>query len=254
MAPRTLAAAALALASCGPAQGPVAIRFAATANGAPLACTSPGVALTDLRFFVHDVVLLTDDGESLPVTLDAAAPWQNSQVALVDLENGTASCETGSPATHTIVTGRAVRGKIAGLRFTLGVPFALNHADPALAAPPLDQTGMHWHWQAGYKFMRAGIRQGDHQSFLHLGSTGCAGRIGKVTGCEQPNRVIVTLTGFDPAKDIVGIDLGALFGDAPDAPVRACQSEPDNPNCAAMFAAMGLGASPQQVFRRVAPD
>jgi uncharacterized repeat protein (TIGR04052 family) len=252
MAYRGLAALALGVAACGPAQGPVAIRFAAVAQGAPLACNvSRETSLTDLRFFIHDVALLMEDGQSVPVTLDAAAPWQNDMVALVDLEDATGACETGSPATHAVVTGRAARGRVAGLRFTVGVPFAANHADPALATPPLDQTAMHWHWQAGYKFLRAGVKHGEQQSFLHLGSTGCAGRIGQVTGCAKTNRVTVTLAGFDPAKDVVGIDLGNLFGESQDA--GACQSEPDNANCVPLFKAMGLGDSPQQVFRRVAP-
>lgn len=249
MAYRGLAALALGVAACGPAQGPVAIRFAAVAQSAPLSCVSRGTELTDLRFFIHDVALLTEDGQSLPVTLDKAAPWQNDMVALVDLEDGAGACGTGSPATHAVVTGRAARGRVTGLRFTLGVPFALNHADPALAQPPLDQTAMHWHWQAGYKFLRAGVKHGESQSFLHLGATGCQGRIGKVTGCAKSNRVTVTLDGFDPARDAVGIDLGAMFG----AAAHACQSEPANESCAAMFTAVGLGESPQQVFRRVAP-
>lgn len=253
MAYRGLAALALGVAACGPAQAPVAIRFAALMQGAPLSCVSRDTELTDLRFFIHDVALLMEDGNSVPVALDKAAPWQNDMVALVDLEDGAGACETGSPATHATVTGRAVRGRVTGLRFTLGVPFALNHADPALAAPPLDQTAMHWHWQAGYKFLRAGVKHGETQSFLHLGATGCEGRIGKITGCAQSNRVTVELAGFDPAKDVVGIDLGALFTEAQDTPVRACQSEPDNANCVPLFKAMGLGAAPQQVFRRAAP-
>lgn len=246
----TACAVLLGLSGCGAAEGPVSIRFAAFADGAPLACASPDPALTDLRLFVHDVVLLTDAGKDIPLKIDAAAPWQNDTVALVDLEDGQGSCETGSTATHTALTGHAAKGAYRGLRFTVGVPFALNHADPALAAAPLDQTTMHWHWQAGYKFLRAGVKRDDQQTFLHLGATGCEGRIGKVTSCARPNRVTVTLAAFNPATDTVGIDLGALFKEAQGS---ACQSEPDNAACAALFAPLGLGDKPQNVFRRVGP-
>jgi uncharacterized repeat protein (TIGR04052 family) len=245
---------ALALAGCGEARQPVALRFAALADGLPLACGAPradAAALTDLRFYIHDVVLLTAAGGETPLTLDAAAPWQTGAVALVDLEDGQGACETGSPATHAVVTGHAAAASYVGVRFTLGVPFAFNHADPALAQAPLDQTAMHWHWQAGYKFLRAGLRRGEDHSFLHLGSTLCEGRIGAITSCAHPNRFMVTLAKFNPAADTVGIDLATLFSDTA---ARACQSEPDNVACADMFAHLGLGGRPQDVFRRVAAD
>ena len=236
----------LGLAGCGAPETPVSIRFAALADGVPLTCGAQG--LTDLRLFVHDVVLLTEHGE-IPLKIDPAAPWQNSAVALMDLEDGEGSCETGSAATHAMLTGHAAKGNYNGVRFTIGVPFALNHADPALATAPLDQTAMHWHWQAGYKFLRAGMKRDGVQSFLHLGATGCEGRIGKVTSCARPNRVTVTLTGFNPTTDAVGIDLGTLFGAATES--AACQSEPDKAACAGMLAPLGLGDKPQTVFRRV---
>lgn len=242
----------LGLAGCGDAGAPVRVRFAAIADGAPLTCVSQGTALTDLRFFVHDVVLLSADGHETPLKIDPAAPWQNDAIALIDLEDGQGACDTGSPATHTTLAGHAAKGAYTALRFTVGVPFALNHADPALAQAPLDQTALHWHWQAGYKYLRAGVKRGDQQSYLHLGATGCEGRIGKVTSCAQPNRVTVTLANFDPAHDTVGIDLGALFKDGGEGEtVRACQSEPENSVCTGMFDALGLGGKPQDVFHRV---
>jgi uncharacterized repeat protein (TIGR04052 family) len=139
------------------------------------------------------------------------------------------------------------------LRFTLGVPFALNHADPTEAQPPLDQTVMHWHWQAGYKFLRAAVQTGDATAWLHLGSTGCQGRIGAVTGCAHPNRPVVTLTPFNVVSDVVAVDIGALFADLPATDgARQCQSEPDNTLCAPLLAHLGLADSAQDVFRAMA--
>jgi len=145
---------------------------------------------------------------------------------------------------HTAITGRVAAGRYVGLRFTLGVPFVLNHADPDEAEPPLDQTAMHWHWLAGYKFLRAGVRKDDATTYLHLGSTGCSGRIGAVTGCKEPNRPAIALANFDPARNVVAVDVGALFADVP---AGACQSEPDNPVCAPLLKHLGLGGE-QNVF------
>ena len=126
---------ALALAGCGPPDQQVAIRFEASADGRPLSCANDaeGQRLSDLRFFIHDIELLTADGDAERVTLDVAPPWQNKNVALVDLEDGSGTCDTGSPMTHSAITGKVPAGDYIAMRFILGVPFDLNHADPAIA-------------------------------------------------------------------------------------------------------------------------
>lgn len=87
------------------------------------------MTLTDPRLLVHDVVLLTEAGVEVPLKIDPAAPWQNDAVALIDLEDGQGACETGSPGSHAALTGHTVKGAYSGPRFTVGAPFALNHAD-----------------------------------------------------------------------------------------------------------------------------
>jgi uncharacterized repeat protein (TIGR04052 family) len=232
----SIAAAALfALAACEHEQ-PIGVEFRATAGGASIGCDGAPLALTDLRFYVHDVMLLTADGAAVPLHLDQTAPWQTDRVALVDLEDGTNGCRTGSAEARTIVTGRATAGDYQSLSFTLGVPFDLNHANPVEAKAPLDQTVMHWHWQAGYKFLRAGIVEDGRQTWVHIGSTGCRGRVGAIEACARPNRVTVTVRGFDPATDIVTVDVGALFKNAVGDTEAHCMAEQENPVCAAIFA------------------
>jgi uncharacterized repeat protein (TIGR04052 family) len=251
---RWIAAAALVLlAGCKPADQAVTIQFQPVIHQTAVSCSAgaEGLALTDLRFFVHDVALIDAAGRATPVVIDVAPPWQNHDVALVDLEDGKQACDTGSPATHMALSGHAPAGHYVGLRFTLGVPFRLNHADPDEAEPPLDQTAMHWHWQAGYKFLRAGVRKGDATVYLHLGSTGCEGHIGAISGCKRANRPTVELAHFDPARDTVAVDIGTLFSELPGG-VQACQSEPDNADCAPMMRHLGLAGDPQDVFRALA--
>jgi uncharacterized repeat protein (TIGR04052 family) len=246
-----LIAMAMLLAGCEPRETDVLITFRPVAQGALVACAAGGPALADLRFFVHNIALLRENGDAVPVQLAVEAPWQNERVALIDLEDGTGACATGSPARRAVISGRAPAAAYTGLRFTLGVPFALNHANPTLAAPPLDQSAMHWHWQAGYKYLRAGLQQDDMTTWIHLGSTGCRGRIGSISGCDRPNRAVITITGFDPTSDAVAVDLGRLFSNV--AAGASCEAEPDNPACDAMYRALGLTAeAPQEVFRRVA--
>jgi uncharacterized repeat protein (TIGR04052 family) len=213
---------------------PVTIEFRAEADGVPIRCVAGGRALTDLRFYVHDVALIGADGEPAPVRMDDAAPWQTERLALIDLEDGEGACDSGSPNVRGLITGHARIEEYSGLTFTLGVPFDLNHANPVEAKAPLDQTVMHWHWLAGYKFMRAGLLEDGRQTWVHIGSTGCKGRVGAIEGCDRPNRIAVGIPGFDPDADVVAVDLGALFkgrdGD------ESCMSEPQNPTCDAIFA------------------
>jgi hypothetical protein len=117
---------------------------------------------------------------------------------------------------------------------------------------------MHWHWRAGYKFLRAGIRTADDGFWIHLGSTGCEGTVRDITGCRFPNRVDILLPEFLPGEDTVVVDLAALLveTDLLDAEATDCSSGPAEQSCKAPFRALGLdfetGSAPdtQDVFRR----
>jgi hypothetical protein len=65
--------------------------------------------------------------------LRAEAPWQDRDVALLDFENGSASCTNGTPETRDAVVVMAPAGTYNGVVFTLGVPFSRNHEDLAKA-------------------------------------------------------------------------------------------------------------------------
>lgn len=253
-------AALLATAACSGRPEPVAIGFGVSFGQARLGCQpdDTGLALTDLRLYLHDVQLLRSDGSAAAVRLDAAPPWQSTDVAMVDLEDGTGDCLNGTAVTHRTITGRVPPGDYRGLRFTVGVPEALNHADPLTAVAPLNRSAMHWHWRSGYKFLRAGYRQGDDGYWLHLGSARCRGTIGALEGCAEPNRVRVELAQFEPQRDRVDIDLAVLFASAAggDGVVESCQMGPDETHCAEIQRALGLDpasglpSAPARAFRR----
>ena len=248
---------ALILVSCTAGKEAVQIGFDARFDGAGIRCDGDAaVRLSDLRFYVHDVELLDEAGRGVRVELDEG-PWQQPGLAMVDLEDGLADCSNGTAATRAAVTGRVPPGAWSGLRFVVGVPFDRNHGDPLLAVAPLGDAAMHWHWRSGYKFLRAGLRTADDGFWLHLGSTGCEGTVGDITGCSSPNRVRVELEGFDPDRDVVVVDLARLADgtDLADGAATDCSSGPADSACGPPFAALGLDhrsgreAGLQTVFR-----
>ena len=235
---------AVLAASCGQPRSDVEILFTAGYANAPVSCSSgPGpVSLTDLRFFVHDVELRSTTGEWRRLNLDVDPTWQQADLAMIDLEDASAGCMNGTAETRAAIAGSIRGGEYRGIRFTLGVPFDRNHADPLTAAGPLDDSAMHWHWRSGYKFLRAGVETADDGFWIHLGSTGCEGTVGNITGCRSPNRVQVELGEFAPGSSEIIVDLEALLDgtDLGDSVPGDCSSAPSEVSCSAPFAALGL--------------
>ena len=248
------------VAGCGESPASVVIPFVPVFGAERLACaqTAGGVQLSDLRLYVSDIKLLTQSGDSVDVRLDTTGPWQQPDLALLDFEDGSGACENGTAETNMALRGLVEPDDYHGLQFTVGVPFDRNHADPLQAVAPLGDAAMHWHWRAGYKFIRAGIRTPDDGFWIHLGSTGCEGTVQNISACRFPNRVTVTLEDFDPAVDAVEIDLESLLENTSldDGEGTDCSSGPAESSCIAPFRALGIADAPgtqaatQSVFRR----
>lgn len=237
------------------------------------------VKLADARFFVHDLKLITDRGEALPVTLDVAA-GQNTDAVLLDFRDyndcanitDTASA-AANPNRKTSASGRVALGKhdqISHIEFTLGVPFDRNHQDMATAADPLKSpglaAGMAWGWQAGYKFTGldvlpdGGITRPTDAGWsntkwnTHLGSTGCsvtATDLGNGTEqtCVSYNRPVYRLplpAGQSHDQIAIELDYAALVANSDltqDAGgPSGCMSGGADPECTAIFEQLGLPA------------
>jgi len=198
--------------------------------------------LTDLRFYVQDLRLVSAVGESVAVTLEADNKWQQHNLALLDFEDGSGLCMNGSAGTNVSLRGSVPEGNYRALSFTIGVPFDQNHSDPLHAKAPLGDPAMHWHWRAGYKFMRVGIRTATDGFWLHLGSTGCEGTVRNISGCRFANRIRVELNDFVLGRDSVIVDLAALTSgvDLSDALLTNCSSGPSEVACSAPFRALGI--------------
>lgn len=213
----------------------------------------------DLRFYVHDIVLIDEDGAEVPFTL-ANDDFQGEGAALLDFEDASGDCSNGTVETHATLTGNAEGRHYAAIAFTLGLPFPLNHRDATAQAKPFSSSGMFWSWNAGYKFLKVdgfttGLAMGHN---VHVGSTGCmAGAApNSVERCAAENRVRVRLDGFAANSTIV-FDVAKLFEgsdlDTNQIGAPGCMSGATDTDCAPIFSRLGLpfggaAATTQTVF------
>lgn len=287
----------------GPREISATIPFAAVVGDASVECgedylnvgsDATTVSFVDFRFYVHDFKLVTDAGTEINVSLDdvltdgsdESSPSQNSRVAQLDFRD-TLGCEAEADANPNFNDGVQVTATveegvtISAIRFTLGVPFDLNHKDQAAAEEPLRNpgraSGAGWNWQNGYKFTgidvspvggwtdpEDGERTGNRWN-VHLGSTGCPVSVSDLESgtepetCDNPNRPEITLElgAIDVEQAEIVIDYAALVSgvsvaqDEGGAP--GCMSGTTDPECETVFANLGLAwgdnaATDQSVF------
>ncbi|MFN8121593.1 MAG: metallo-mystery pair system four-Cys motif protein [Thermoleophilia bacterium] len=245
----------------------VSIPFTAVNGTAPVSCGTPitGLGTTaataqlkDLRFYVSNVRMVRKNGTSVLLTLAAKKGYVISQggnrLTMIDLENGTGSCDQGDAALNSVIKGTVPHGDYVGMRFYLGVPFPMNHSDTVGAPAPLDLTAMTWSWQAGRKFAKIEVTDpagaagtwASKTFNMHLGSTGCLGNpaTGGTSNCLASNRVTVKFAKFNPAKQKVAVDIGALLAGnnvtVNQAGATGCMSGGTDPECGPVFGALGL--------------
>ena len=246
-------------ASCSKPAMPISVPFVVQLGGQTITCqdSKQGVALTDLRLYIQDPQLINSQGVRVPLVLDENR-WQQSDLALLDLEDGTANCVNGTADLNLALRGAIAADEYSGLEFQIGVPFDRNHGDPLAAVAPLGDPAMHWHWRAGYKFLRAGIATENDGFWIHLGSAGCEGKLQDIKSCRYPNRVAVNLPGFVPGRDSVVVDLAALLRNTnlDDGVPSDCSSGPAEIACSVPFDSLGIAhnaaqsADQQRVFMR----
>jgi uncharacterized repeat protein (TIGR04052 family) len=264
------------LAAAPAKQQPVTIAFSVTADGKEVGCGAPianlgsghfTAKLHEGRFYVYGFKLIDTKGKRTSVALDQSE-WQYGDVALLDFKDargGNAPCTQANPAKNATIVGTVPAGSYAGLEFSVGAPIEtivdgkavpINHSNVETAAPPLDIAGMAWNWQAGRRFLAFEIippspvikADGSKSGtwMVHLGSTGCKGNpaTGEIVSCAHENRFVVTLDRFDPKTQRVEFDLTRLFENsditADKGGAVGCMSALDDPECPAIFAALGL--------------
>ncbi|MBA6304091.1 MbnP family copper-binding protein [Colwellia sp. MB02u-14] len=194
-----------------------------------------------LQFFIHGVEVNTSSNGWQPWLMTTNAN-QADNVALLgevcDRKNS-----KGYWQLELIPLDEAV--VVTDIRFTLGVPFALNHLNPLTQPSPLNEASMFWGWQGGHKFMRAELVSQNDDWLFHLGSTGCKAlspvRAPK-NECLYPNRVSVSLP-FTLENSTIEFNLALLVRDVRLARKNSCQSAADEESCKMLFKNLGLGAN-----------
>lgn len=203
------------------------------------------VEFTDFKFYISEINLIDADGNLVPAQIVDEEPWQVSNVAMIDFEDGTGSCSNGTAATRTAVHIKAPHGDYKGVEATIGIPFELNHEDVTALPSPLNLPSMFWSWQGGRKFLRLdGKVDGAAGLRIHLGSTGCMGELGDISSCTKPNKAQFRLEGNDPTQHVIKVDIAPLFTDLDLTPNEdksvVCMSSPDTESCGPIFDAMGV--------------
>lgn len=160
-----------------------------------------------LRFYLHNISLINQKGTAIPVELEQHEPHQYHNVALLTLT-------PNAQSRQATVRGYIPKGLYQDIHFTLGLPFALNHANPLKAPSPLNLGELFWSWQLGYKFLRLDMTTIHGPWSLHLGSTGCHSPSPlrpPANACEQPNLVHIRLKNFNPTHDTIRFNLDRLL-------------------------------------------
>ena len=240
---------------------PVRLDFVAEVGGQPARCgqafaglgvTGATAELADARLYVSQVQVRGTDGVWRSAALTEDGAWQHQNVALLDFEDGSGACiGSGSVETNHTVIGTAPSAFDA-VRFSVGVPFGLNHLDSSTAEAPLNTPGMYWAWKAGYKFLRvdwkAPVGAPVSRWNVHVGAGACVSPskvVAPTAPCGRPNLATVELAGFDASKKIV-LNLGALVQGAnlsANTPSTApgCMSQPGEPvDCGPIFQSLGM--------------
>lgn len=237
--------------------------------------TTPG-QLTDTRFYVANIVLIDAAGNSTPLYMtDNASQSAAGGLALIDFGHNTAAPTAPIACTNTYntaITGLVAPGTYTGISMTIGVPARsadfktpMNHVNAtATTSPaPLQNADMAWSWQSGRKFIKIQFRptaalttyaantklygtSATADWNVHIGATGCSGdpTLGNETSCTNPNRLGLKFDGFNPNTQKIVMDVASLFKNAEldfsyTAPT-GCMSGPTDPECPAIFKALGI--------------
>jgi hypothetical protein len=231
------------------------VNFLAKVGAEDLACNDKTDALlqrgqifTDLRFFVSNLVLVDEQGQTFPVKLDVDANSSNLQyvdqnqnsIALLNfLEAGCASSDA-TKKIKTSIEGLLNQGIYKELRFQLGLPYA--PMDEALTSVPsaLAPSDMGWMWQH---------YPADIQIEMH---TGKAKKMLNALTSENKRTISLPISlvhSAESQKVDLTLDLSKLFPSSGAAFVSSVESACNNstktmtentPNCAHAFKALGL--------------
>jgi len=135
--------------------------------------------------------------------------WQTQSTALLKFHT---LCSAPKDANNKIIldVSEGLLKLATNLRFTMGLPFDVNHTDPLAQASPLSDAGMFLNKQAGHRFLRLDLSHAganDKQWQYHLGSANCVSEsvdTAPEASCAFTNRVefILPMTQLDSELEL----------------------------------------------------
>ena len=141
-------------------------------------------------------------------------------MTLIDLEDGTGACGGGTPGTNASVRGTVPHGKYVGLRYTVGVPYALNHTDAS--GPQRRSTARRWRGHGSSAASTPRSRSAIRAAPLAPGPStrsSCTSAARAARAIRRParpcaaradNRAAVKLARFNPRRQQIAVDVKAL--------------------------------------------
>lgn len=227
------------------------------------------IGVSDLRFFVSNIQFFDTSGTTITTTLDDTNFQLNHEagtVALIDFtstEPSTycAQAQEGTARTNTVITGSSSSDAIASISFDIGVPQSLMKAVIAatdnLNDTPSPLSELYWSWASGYRHFVMNFTTMDtthtdmvENSGLHIGSRDCGGATKALSDqdeCGLLNTPKVLLNNFNPADDIITVDVAAILNNAKNTDFTMgdnfglqCHSAATQAACASLFPNFGL--------------
>jgi uncharacterized repeat protein (TIGR04052 family) len=193
-----------------------------------------------LQFYIHGVEVNTRKNGWQPWEMTTNSN-QASNVALLG-----ETCNENKEESHwqLELVPLDFSADIIDIRFSIGVPFELNHLNPLTQPSPINDSSMFWGWRGGHKFMRIELATQDDDWLFHLGSTGCKAlspvRAPK-NECLHPNRVRISLP-FTDKISVIRFDLAVLLNDIALTRDNSCQSAVDEESCKVLFKNLDMAA------------
>jgi len=232
------------------------ITFRTSYAGVPLDCNT-GVSQVgkswsyhQFQFYLSEVSIKTQDGSWQPWEMTTTS-YQSNDVALLGEvcgENNQTTNNANNANWQVSFKTAENLAKVSAIKFTLGIPFELNHLNPLTQPSPLNDSSMFWVWQTGHKFLRLEMASQTDNWLFHLGSTGCtapsAVRAPK-QACLYPNTatVVVPMNKMSNSNNQISFDIAKLIQGLTIENKASCQSDVNNQACQLLFNNIGVTKS-----------
>ena len=205
-------------------------------------------SIDQLAFFISDLRLLQAEKE-VPLIL-STTDSQSDNIALIRFTRQDCVMDNlASTAVKKEDSSQALFKRVqfvqpvqlnddSHLRFTLGLPFEVNHLNPLSQPSPLNIPSMFWSWRGGHKFLRLDMAAEGQAWDFHLGSTGCVSASAMRSpqaACINPNTMQLTLAKHEHGERLV-IHLDKLLQGLELNNKSSCLMQPDKASCQQLMA------------------